>query len=68
MNEIPILTTPIVEGATVAEYKGLVTVGLRGQVGLRGHAVIVDSAEKPPHSMDVTTGANSTYIKPKLGY
>jgi len=34
----------------------------------RGHAVIVDSAEKPPHSMDVTTGANSTYIKPKLGY
>jgi len=62
MNEIPILTTPIVEGATVAEYKGLVT------VGLRGHAVIVDSAEKPPHSMDVTTGANSTYIKPKLGY
>ena len=25
MDEIPILTTPIVEGSTVAEYKGLVT-------------------------------------------
>lgn len=25
MNEIPILTTTIVEGATLAEYKGLVT-------------------------------------------
>jgi uncharacterized protein YbjQ (UPF0145 family) len=25
MSKIPILTTPIVEGSTVAEYKGLVT-------------------------------------------
>jgi len=25
MNEIPILTTPIVEGTAVSEYKGLVT-------------------------------------------
>ncbi len=25
MTEIPILTTPIVEGSTVAQYKGLVT-------------------------------------------
>ena len=25
MNEIPVLTTPIMQGATIAEYKGLVT-------------------------------------------
>ncbi len=25
MNEIPILTTPIIEGATITEYKGIVT-------------------------------------------